>query len=163
MPNPSIKLRTPKRFGAVFKPVCLQKREECGGTVRFKPQSEVARVINIFQRTPWPFAWSGVLDSRTKSSNGSTQLIATGPQSSSDRAEVPQIFNAVAQQSDCQSIANPYSPPRSFTHTVNAAGPSGGIGRRAGFKIPFLRKCRFDSGGGHHFFVSVDSKVSKTT
>lgn len=28
--------------------------------------------------------------------------------------------------------------------------PSGGTGRRAGFKIPFLRECRFDSGGGHH-------------
>ena len=39
--------------------------------------------------------------------------------------------------------------------------PSGGIGRRAGFKIPFLRECRFDSGGGHHFPVSYSSNLSK--
>ena len=42
-----------------------------------------------------------------------------------------------------------------FTH-LGVSCPSGGTGRRAGFKIPFLRECRFDSGGGHHLILKPE-------
>lgn len=51
-------------------------------------------------------------------------------------------------------------PPGTMIGTLSGAGrPSGGIGRRAGFKIPFLRKCRFDSGGGHHYSGAIADRL----
>ncbi len=54
------------------------------------------------------------------------------------------------------------SPPRTtckYRPARRSQGPCGGIGRRDGFKIRFLRKCQFESGQGHHFFFSVPAPL----
>ena len=62
---------------------------------------------------------------------------------------------------------NKRQPPKTCSHRhkfdSHAMCGRGGIGRRAGLKNPFLRKCRFDSGRPHHthslFILSGKSTI----